>query len=77
MVRTTRVDDHRLTAQRSWSPNSRMPLHITTGPEGTNNVMALAFGVLIVVLVIGGPLWIMGHLNHNMLLMDRVMQTQR
>ncbi len=29
-------------------------LHITTGPDNTNNVMALAFGVLIVFLVIVG-----------------------
>ena len=52
-------------------------LHLTTGPDATNNVMALAFGVLIVILLIGGSLWIMGHLNHNMLPMDRIMQMQR
>ena len=52
-------------------------LHITTGPDGTNNVMALAFGVLIVLLLIGGSLWIMAHLNHNMLPLDRIMQMQR
>ena len=46
-------------------------LHITTGPDNTNNVLALAFGVLIVVLVIGGSIWIMGHLNHNMMPMLR------
>ncbi len=52
-------------------------LHITSGPDGTNNVMALAFGVLIVFLVIGGSLWIMGHLNHNMPSMDQIMKMQR
>ena len=52
-------------------------LHITTGPDNTNNVMALAFGVLTVALVIGGSLWIMAHLNHNMLPMDAVMTMQR
>jgi cytochrome o ubiquinol oxidase operon protein cyoD len=52
-------------------------LHLTTGPDNTNNVLALAFGVLIVVLVIGGSLWIMANLNHNMMPMDRVMQMQR
>ena len=41
-------------------------LHITTGPDNTNNVMALAFGILIVVLLLGGSLWIMSHLNANM-----------
>jgi len=52
-------------------------LHITTGPDNVNNVMALAFGVLIVILLIGGSLWIMAHLNANMMLMDRIMQMQR
>ena len=52
-------------------------LHITTGPDNTNNVLALAFGVLIVFLVIGGSLWIMANLNHNMMPMDQIMQMQR
>jgi len=52
-------------------------LHITTGPDNTNNVLALAFGLLIVFLVIGGSLWIMANLNHNMMPMDRLMQMQR
>ena len=52
-------------------------LHITSGPDSTNNVMALAFGVLIVTLLIGGSLFIMTHLNHNMMPMDRIMQMQR
>jgi cytochrome o ubiquinol oxidase operon protein cyoD len=42
-------------------------LHITTGPDNTNNVLALAFGMLIVTLVIGGSLWIMTNLNANMM----------
>jgi cytochrome o ubiquinol oxidase subunit IV len=52
-------------------------LHITTGADNTNNVMALAFGLLIVFLVIGGSLWIMANLNHNMMPMDQLMQMQR
>ena len=52
-------------------------LHITTGADNTNNVMALAFGLLIVFLVIGGSLWIMGHLNQNMMPMDQLMRMQR
>jgi len=52
-------------------------LHITTGADNTNNVMALAFGILIVVLLIGGSLWIMANLNHNMMPMDQIMQMQR
>lgn len=45
-------------------------LHITSGPENTNNTLALMFGVLIVVLVVGGSVWIMGNLNHNMIPMQ-------
>jgi cytochrome o ubiquinol oxidase subunit IV len=52
-------------------------LHITTGPDNTNNILALAFGLLIVFLVIGGSLWIMANLNHNMMPMDQIMQMQR
>jgi len=48
-------------------------LHITTGPDNTNNVLALAFGVLIVGLLIVGSLWIMYHLNHNMMSMHTPM----
>ena len=41
-------------------------LHITTGPDNTNNVLALAFGVLIVIIVAAGSLWIMTNLNDSM-----------
>ena len=52
-------------------------LHINTGPDGTNNVLALAFGILIVFLIMAGSLWIMAHLNHNMMPMDQLMRMQR
>ena len=52
-------------------------LHITTAPDNTNNVLALAFGVLIVALIIGGSLWIMGNLNQNMMPMPQMMHMQR
>ena len=42
-------------------------LHITSGPDNTNNVLALAFGVLIVFLVVAGSLWIMADLNGSMM----------
>jgi cytochrome o ubiquinol oxidase operon protein cyoD len=42
-------------------------LHITTGPDNTNNVLALAFGVLIVLLVVIGSLVIMTNLNDSMM----------
>jgi cytochrome o ubiquinol oxidase operon protein cyoD len=51
-------------------------LHITTGPDNTNNVLALAFGVLIVGLVICGSLWIMYHLNANMMVPSNMMDIQ-
>ena len=49
-------------------------IHITSGPDNANNVMALAFGVLIVLLVMVGSLWIMSNMNHNMAAMDHVMR---
>ena len=54
-------------------------LHITSGPDNTNNVLALAFGVLIVFLVMIGTIWIMAHMNMNMGVNPEVMnlQTQR
>jgi cytochrome o ubiquinol oxidase operon protein cyoD len=52
-------------------------LHITTGADNTNNVLALAFGVLIVLLVMAGSIWIMANLNHNMMPMDQLMKMQR
>ena len=52
-------------------------LHLTTGPDNVNNVLALAFGVLIVMLLVFGSLWIMTHLNHNMMPMDQMMKMQR
>jgi cytochrome o ubiquinol oxidase operon protein cyoD len=42
-------------------------LHITTDPDNTNNVMALAFGVLIVCLIVFGSIWVMIHMNQNMM----------
>jgi cytochrome o ubiquinol oxidase operon protein cyoD len=52
-------------------------LHISTGADNTNNVIALAFGVLIVTLVVSGSLWIMANLNSNMLAPSAIMQMQR
>lgn len=52
-------------------------LHITTGKDSINNVLALAFGILIVMLLVFGSLWIMSNLNHNMPPMDQIMNMQR
>ena len=51
-------------------------LHITTGPDNTNNVLALAFGVLIVILVVAGSLTIMANLNANMMPGPELMNLQ-
>jgi cytochrome o ubiquinol oxidase operon protein cyoD len=52
-------------------------LHITTRPDSVNNVMALTFGIFVVFVLIVGSLWIMTHLNYNMIPMERLMQMQR
>ena len=52
-------------------------LHITSGPDSLNNVLALAFGLLIVMLLVFGSLWIMSHLNHQTMPMERVLKMQR
>ena len=52
-------------------------LHLTTGPDNLNNAMALAFGLLIVMLVVFGSLWIMNHLDHRTMSMQEMQQHQR
>ena len=42
-------------------------LHLTTSPDNTNNALALAFGVLFVSFVFLGSVWVMYHMNHNMM----------
>ena len=42
-------------------------LHVTTGPDNTNNVLALAFGVLVVFLIVLGSIWIMDNMAQNMM----------
>ena len=51
-------------------------LHITSGPDNTNNVLALAFGVLIVFLVMIGTIFIMSHMNANMGVNPELMNLQ-
>jgi cytochrome o ubiquinol oxidase subunit IV len=54
-------------------------LHITTGPDNTNNVLALAFGILIVFMVVAGSVLIISNLNSNMMPMGDLtnLPTQR
>ena len=42
-------------------------LHLGSGSDNTNNILALAFGVLIVYLVIAGSIWITANLYENMM----------
>ena len=49
-------------------------LHVTTGPDNTNNVLALAFGVMVVALIVLGSIWIMDHLSQNMMPTEQQMQ---
>ena len=52
-------------------------LHISSAPDQTNNLLALAFGVFVTGLIVFGSMMIMAHLNHNMMSMDQLMQMQR
>jgi cytochrome o ubiquinol oxidase subunit IV len=47
-------------------------LHLGSGSDNTNNILALAFGVLIVFLVIGGSIWIIANLHENMMPMNQM-----
>ncbi|MDX7953077.1 cytochrome o ubiquinol oxidase subunit IV [Lichenihabitans sp. Uapishka_5] len=51
-------------------------LHLTTSPDNINNALALAFGVLILLVLISGTLWIMGHMNANMMPMGGMAMPQ-
>ena len=52
-------------------------LHISSGPEGTNNILALAFGVFVVALVVFGSIIIMANLDTQMMPMERLLQMQK
>ena len=52
-------------------------LHVSSGPEGINNILALAFGVFVVALVVFGSLIIMANLDAGMVSMDGLMRMQR
>jgi cytochrome o ubiquinol oxidase subunit IV len=42
-------------------------LHLGSGPDQTNNLLALVFGLFIVFLVIVGSIWIIANLHANMM----------
>jgi len=45
-------------------------LHVSSGPEATNTILALAFGVFVVALVVFGSMVIMANLDAGMTGMD-------
>ena len=51
--------------------------HVSSGPDDTNNFLALAFGIFVVGLVVFGSMLIMSNLNANMMPMERLMDMQR
>jgi cytochrome o ubiquinol oxidase subunit IV len=52
-------------------------LHINSSPDHTNNILALAFGILIVALILIGSFWIMTNLNANMMPMSHTHDMQQ
>jgi cytochrome o ubiquinol oxidase subunit IV len=42
-------------------------LHMSPKSEGGWNLLALLFTVMLVVIALSGSLWVMYHLNHNMM----------
>ena len=45
-------------------------LHMNTKSEGGWSMLALIFTVVLVVIMLSGSLWVMYHLNHNMMPMS-------
>ena len=52
-------------------------LHISTTPNQRTNILAFAVTLLIVLLIVAGSLWIMSHLQSNMMPVDQLMRMQR
>jgi cytochrome o ubiquinol oxidase operon protein cyoD len=52
-------------------------LHVSSSPDSANTVLALAFGIFVVGLVVFGSMIIMANLNDHMMPMDQLMQMQR
>jgi cytochrome o ubiquinol oxidase subunit IV len=51
-------------------------LHMSTRSEGGWTFMALIFTVVLVVITLSGSMWVMYHLNHNMMPMDAHVMSQ-
>jgi cytochrome o ubiquinol oxidase subunit IV len=51
-------------------------LHVSSSPDSTNTVLALAFGIFVVGLIVFGSMIIMANLDHNIMSMDELIQMQ-
>jgi cytochrome o ubiquinol oxidase operon protein cyoD len=52
-------------------------LHISSAPDQTNNLLAVAFGIFVVGVIVFGSMIIMANLSHTLMPMDRLIQMQR
>ncbi len=52
-------------------------LHINTSPNQRTNILAFAVTMFIVIVIVAGSLWIMAHLEANMMPAGKLMQMQR
>ena len=52
-------------------------LHINTSPEHKTNIMAFILAIVIIAIVVVGSIWIMAHLNYNMMPMQQLIESQR
>ena len=51
-------------------------LHINTSPNQRTNILAFAVTMFIVIVIVAGSLWIMAHLESNMMPAGKLMQMQ-
>ncbi len=52
-------------------------LHISTSPNQRTNILAFAVTMFFVIVIVAGSLWIMSHLESNMMPTGKLMQMQR
>lgn len=52
-------------------------LHVSSSPDSANTVLALAFGIFVVGLVVFGSMIIMANLNDHMMPLEQLLQMQR
>lgn len=52
-------------------------LHVSSSPDSVNTILALAFGIFVVGLVVFGSMIIMANLNDYMMPMEQLIQMQR